>query len=276
MQSSGWGLINLVAKTPLMSATTVNERIEKFIAKNVSTAFPSYETEEREDIEDNVLEAVRLIPAILRKKLEESGADEGLKTTNAKRGGGNVVINLGQILAWIAFVDYVDCAAKSDSTKRNQLAVYVDAIQIIRNLMDCFSFMIREDLTQLNSDLLDEYRGGEEDLLSGIGYYGFFRTVQAFPGLVKRWFDQDAERNSKAIAVNFLEKQAGRLILKKELDIINKSKSSDLVGDMNITGSLVSREVVATYLQDESLLEVTIKLPKCFPLRNAEVDCSKR
>ena len=126
------------------------------------------------------------------------------------------------------------------------------------------------------TDLLDEYRGGEEDLLSGIGYYGFFRTVQAFPGLVKRWFDQDAERNSKAIAVNFLEKQAGRLILKKELDIINKSKSSDLVGDMNITGSLVSREVVATYLQDESLLEVTIKLPKCFPLRNAEVDCSKR
>ena len=44
---------------------------------------------------------------------------------------------------------------------------------------------------------------------------------------------------------------------------------------MSVTGSCVSREVAATYVQDESTLSVIIKIPPTFPLRNAEVDCKK-
>jgi hypothetical protein len=38
---------------------------------------------------------------------------------------------------------------------------------------------------------------------------------------------------------------------------------------------LVSREVTATYEQDDFTLTVLISLPACFPFRSAQVDCSK-
>ena len=37
----------------------------------------------------------------------------------------------------------------------------------------------------------------------------------------------------------------------------------------------MSREVTATYMQDDFLLSVVVKLPLSFPFRRAEVDCSK-
>ena len=40
-------------------------------------------------------------------------------------------------------------------------------------------------------------------------------------------------------------------------------------------GSPASREVTATYVQDDFTLSVVVKLPLSFPFRRAEVDCSK-
>jgi hypothetical protein len=44
---------------------------------------------------------------------------------------------------------------------------------------------------------------------------------------------------------------------------------------MSVTASLVSREVTATYVQDDFTLKVLISLPAAFPFRSAVVDCSK-
>merc|ERR1712063_210192 len=46
-------------------------------------------------------------------------------------------------------------------------------------------------------------------------------------------------------------------------------------GEMNVSGSTMSREVTATYVQDDFTLTVLIRLPPAFPLRSAEVDCSR-
>jgi len=77
------------------------------------------------------------------------------------------------------------------------------------------------------------------------------------------------------IAVNFLERRAGKALLLKELDFIEKSRGGDRLGEMEVAGSVVSREVIASYVQDESQLQVRIIVPRAFPLRNVEVDCSK-
>jgi hypothetical protein len=58
--------------------------------------------------------------------------------------------------------------------------------------------------------------------------------------------------------------------LERELQRIN---TASVLGDLDVQGSNVSREVVATYVQDECNLSVKIKVPTSFPLRNVEVDC---
>ena len=52
-------------------------------------------------------------------------------------------------------------------------------------------------------------------------------------------------------------------------------KNASAFGEMQVKGSPVSREVTATYVQDDFTLSVVVKLPLSFPFRRAEVDCSK-
>lgn len=60
--------------------------------------------------------------------------------------------------------------------------------------------------------------------------------------------------------------------LQRELVRIKEATS---FGEMTVSGSCVSRELIATYEQDECQLSVVIRMPSTFPLRNVEVDCQK-
>lgn len=46
-------------------------------------------------------------------------------------------------------------------------------------------------------------------------------------------------------------------------------------GEMKVKGSTTTREITATYVQDDFTLSVVITVPLSFPFRRAEVDCSK-
>jgi hypothetical protein len=71
---------------------------------------------------------------------------------------------------------------------------------------------------------------------------------------------------------DFVESYVSPEILRRELDRIRVASS---FGEMHVKGSSVSREVTATYVQDDFTLTVIIKMPLSFPFRRAEVDCSK-
>jgi hypothetical protein len=74
---------------------------------------------------------------------------------------------------------------------------------------------------------------------------------------------------------NYVETQVAPLILRSELERIKLATIQNNFGAMSVSGSVTTREITATYAQDEIKLKVQIRLPSCFPFRSAEVDCSQ-
>ena len=60
--------------------------------------------------------------------------------------------------------------------------------------------------------------------------------------------------------------------LRRELARINDAMTQGAAGAMIVRGSTVSREVTATYEQDECTLSIAIRIPANFPFRSVDVD----
>lgn len=87
------------------------------------------------------------------------------------------------------------------------------------------------------------------DFVAGdIALLVLFRTVEALPTLVKTWFNDDCPKYWQQKFSAFVEKRVAPATLQRELDRIKKASCFD---EMSVNGSAASREVVATYQQDE-------------------------
>eukprot|EP00957_Ditylum_brightwellii_P147299 11216344-Ditylum_brightwellii.AAC.1 len=75
-----------------------------------------------------------------------------------------------------------------------------------------------------------------------------FRTVEVLPTLVKKWWSDDCPRSLQSQVSEFVQYRVAPDTLKRELARINSASG---IGDMEVSGSCVSREVTATYVQDE-------------------------
>uniref|UniRef100_A0A7S2XKJ5 E3 ubiquitin-protein ligase listerin n=1 Tax=Attheya septentrionalis TaxID=420275 RepID=A0A7S2XKJ5_9STRA len=108
--------------------------------------------------------------------------------------------------------------------------------------------------------------------MSNVATLVVFRTVEALPTLAKSWWTDDCPRALQSPISQFVTNRVAPETLRRELSRIQKAST---LGSMSVSGSCVSREVVATYMQDECTLSVMIRVPPTFPLRNVEVDCQK-
>jgi hypothetical protein len=85
-------------------------------------------------------------------------------------------------------------------------------------------------------------------VLKEVATLSVFRTIESLPTLVKSWFNDDCPRYSQQTLITFVENKVAPETLQRELVRIKDATS---FGDMSVSGSAVSREVVATYQQDE-------------------------
>ena len=116
------------------------------------------------------------------------------------------------------------------------------------------------------------WEGGIEVELPKVASLVIFRTVEVFPTLAKHWWEMECPKYFTQPVRDVVETQVSPEILRRELDRIKKAST---FGDMTVTGSSVSREITALYVQDDFTLTVLIKMPLSFPFRRAEVDCPK-
>eukprot|EP00804_Cyclotella_cryptica_P003277 CCRYP_010525-RA/>CCRYP_010525-RA protein AED:0.01 eAED:0.01 QI:921/1/1/1/1/1/3/599/1584 len=182
-------------------------------------------------------------------------------------------LKLSEILVWMLFLEIFDNAGAVDMRNRSSISAFLQktkatgAIMILslqeadldvgrkENIFECIN-------PDFNSDLV----------LREVATLAVFRTIESLPTLVKSWFHDDCPRYSQQKLITFVENKVAPETLQRELVRIKDATS---FGDMSVSGSAVSREVVATYQQDECQLSVTIRIPSTFPLRNVEVDCQK-
>lgn len=184
-------------------------------------------------------------------------------------------IACGRMLSWLSFLDIADTATGKDSANRLAFTSYVSICKAIDSMLDIALIYcnIGSD-RKVELDIVIPMKQIIETSmpLSKLAARVIFRSVEVFPTLSKHWWDSSCPKYLTTTVREFVEKQVSPDILKHAIKSIQNASA---FGEMNVQGGAVTREVNATYVQDDFTLSVLIKLPLSFPFRRAEVDCSK-
>jgi hypothetical protein len=108
--------------------------------------------------------------------------------------------------------------------------------------------------------------------------YAIFRTICELPVLSRLWWI-NLERGYKNTLKQFVEERVSSLLISREVSAaLEAANKNDAFSDseMTVRGSVLSREICATYAQEDAKLEMKVKLPPAYPLINAEVELSGR
>ena len=182
-----------------------------------------------------------------------------------------------RMTSWIAYVRIASVAGSMDSLYRTGLNTYTrksGAVDYILDLAMSYANVSTDRKVRFaevdNIDNLFSTNNNVE--LSKLAWAILFRTVEVFPTLAKNWWETNCPNYFREPMREFVEAHVAPELLRRELQ---RMKAASSFGEMTVKGSLVSREVIALYKQDEFTLSVVIRLPSCFPFRRAEVDCSK-
>jgi hypothetical protein len=102
--------------------------------------------------------------------------------------------------------------------------------------------------------------------------YTLSRTICLLPAASRTFYLGSCTRSESGILEKFVENYINERIIRREASIIEAAQSDSL----NIRCSVATGEITTTYLADEVSVEMAIKLPKLYPLRNVEVECQRR
>jgi len=232
--------------------------------------------DEADELEDDIASVARWVCKNLMNDMESWQDDDNVVDDN---------IVCGRMLSWLSILSLADAATANDSANRLAFTSYVSKCEAIDSMLNLAMIYcnigsdrkVKMDIVvPMENILLQAHTvsssSGSSFSLSKLASRVIFRSVEVFPTLSKNWWDSSCPTYLTHIVREFVETQVSPDILKHAVKSI---KNATAFGDMTVKGSSVSREVTATYVQDDFTLSVVIKLPLSFPFRRAEVDCSK-
>ena len=151
-----------------------------------------------------------------------------------------------------------------------------EVVPSVLNVSILFDETMNFSMSISASQVLDTDRILENEEMisvSNLASPAVFRTFETLPSLCRRWWEEECPEVYSQRVQSLVERQIAPEILKREMKRMKDAGKN--FGAMNVSGSLMSREVTATYIQDDFSLTALICLPPAFPLRSAEVDCSR-
>mmetsp|Transcript_33222 Transcript_33222/g.78476 ORF Transcript_33222/g.78476 Transcript_33222/m.78476 type:complete len:827 (+) Transcript_33222:368-2848(+) len=239
----------------LINATTL-ERLDMWIKDMLE--------DEADELEDDVASVAQWVCTEQMNDVESWHDDDDIDDE----------IACGRMLSWLTVLEIADAATSKDSSNRLAFTSYASKCNAVEAMLDLA--LIYCNVGSDRKVELDTVVSMEEIMdtmpLSKLAARVIFRSVEVFPTLSKNWWDSSCPNYLTHIVREFVETQVSPDILNLAVESI---KNAAAFGEMQVKGSSVTREVNATYVQDDFTLSVIIKLPLSFPFRRAEVDCSK-
>ncbi|KAI5061228.1 hypothetical protein GOP47_0023733 [Adiantum capillus-veneris] len=114
----------------------------------------------------------------------------------------------------------------------------------------------------------------EEDTVSSLaaGLYGLL--LQVLPACVRVWFTGLRDRSAAISVESFTTKFCSPLLLADEFAQVHNSTVAD--DSLSIKANQGLGEVIVVYKKEEAGMDMIIKMPKCYPLRAVDIECTKR
>lgn len=224
--------------------------------------------EEIDEIEEDVFAARDWVPGSVMEELE------GWATYNEiDEVDDDDVLFAGRAATWTTFLDFLEAAADVDSRHRASVGTYARVTGATNVVLDAALGRARldDDRPRRERDVPDS--SSSDSSRTAVAEDVLVRTFRSLPTLSRAWFDDRCPRSRRAAVDRFVAARVAPDTFRAELGRVAAAATE--LGDVVVKGSGVSREMVATYVQDECRLSVTVRVPDNFPLRNVEVDCRR-
>lgn len=114
--------------------------------------------------------------------------------------------------------------------------------------------------------------------LQHLAVYAIFRTICTLPAMFRTFWSDDCNRVQKTRLTAFVEERVRVSLMKREIAMISLAAAAGRwdSNEFTVKGSAVSGEVSAVLSRDETTVEIKVKLPPSYPLKNVEVSCTSR
>lgn len=187
---------------------------------------------------------------------------------------------IARLLGWLVFLEYLESSAAADAHNRVAFSSYASRTGCVFFVLSACVMHLDVDFdrkSQRNSvSTIDDIIVNKESInATDLSRTVFFHTVEVFPTLSRGWWEEDCPKALSATVSKFVQQMVAPETFRRELERINKAMILSATGEMIVKGSTVSREVTATYQQDECTLSIAIQIPPNFPFRSVDVDGRK-
>ena len=156
-----------------------------------------------------------------------------------------------RFLIWLIGLEILDNAARTDIRNRSHLSSYLERTNALAVIMDlvltCANFQER-DGSKWMAYISFPSIPSEPLSMSQLAALTLFRTFESVPTLMKVWWNDVCPKALQSCIAKFVETKVAPETLKRELDRMKKAEN---LSDLMISGSNVSREISASYIQDE-------------------------
>ncbi|KAI8075925.1 uncharacterized protein B0P05DRAFT_579996 [Gilbertella persicaria] len=105
----------------------------------------------------------------------------------------------------------------------------------------------------------------------------YYRALTHIPSLVRLWWIDCKHRQLTIAIENYTEKHFSQQLINNEMELVNRPDIKTQLEDnedneFTVKTSKAANEVTATYRVDEQNMQIAIKLPSNFPLRQIDVE----
>ena len=229
---------------------------------------------EADELEDDLLTVFEWVPSDLMVEIE-SWIDDQSYFDDV-----NEDTTITRMLGWLTFLQYLESSAADDVRNRVAFSSYASKSGGVFFILSACVMYLSVDLDRKSQrssvTTIDDMIVGKESInVNDLALTVLFHTVEVFPTLSRGWWEEDCPKALSATVSKFVQLMVAPETLRRELERINAAMTQSATGEMTVKGSTVSREVTATYLQDECTLSIAIQIPPNFPFRSVDVDGRK-
>ena len=219
---------------------------------------------------------------------------------------------LGSVLLWLLMLQRVDVSSVQGWSVRSRCVNYLKKTGIATNAMflilrlsgdllqykDVSALLQRvEQINSISIQTADNSKSTRQRIskaaseqqnnntgtikygnLQHLAIYALFRTVCTLPAMFRTFWNDDCNRVQKTRLSAFVEERVRVSLIKREIAMITLASNAGRwdTSEFIVKGSAVSGEVTAVLHKDETTIEIRVKLPPSYPLKNVEVNCTSR
>lgn len=285
----------------------IRQRSQHSLSQNLLDLTNADDDNDRLELPDHIVDQMNDLATLHEDKVNVSGGSK--QAAMGKRAlfrSLQYFDGYGTVLSWLLTLQSIDSVCVKHWEARARCGAFLKNTGIFRRAADfllqlsgdllkykdisaCFQRMLCVRTPSITDEdncwsivssgcIADDKVGSLEGTVQQLACYALFRTISTLPAMFRNYWNEDCRRVDKMKLSRFVEERVRQSLIKREMALIRVAKSSHRweESEFEIKGNATTGEIVASFLRDETKIEIIIKIPAAYPLKNVDVDCTSR